>query len=184
MESSSKYSVNRIPVFSGLADHWRYSNRSLFSLSSLLSSLLSPLHSSPDPLPVLALSSCLLMLIRFSWRCVPYVLKGSSSVRYPSVLFALTCTLAKEVQLFPGLGLYSGIFAIYLQCQSRESRTAIIVFYVLCLLYILSAATVLIDLLNLILDVSNNSLRKNIIFYQLCRHVSLHYHLNFKLSHI
>jgi hypothetical protein len=49
-----------------------------------------------------------------------------------SVPCALTCTiLAKEVQSsFLGLGIYSGIFAIYLQCPSKESRTAIIVFYV------------------------------------------------------
>ena len=32
-----------------------------------------------------------------------------------SILCVLTCiTLAKEVQLFPGQGLYSGIFAMYL----------------------------------------------------------------------
>ena len=83
-----------------------------------------------------------------------------------SILCALTCTLAKEVQIFPCLlGLYSGIFAIYLQCHLKESRTAIIVFYVLCLLYVLSAATIVCDLLNIILEVSNNSICKNIIFY-------------------
>jgi hypothetical protein len=64
----------------------------------------------------------------------------------------------KEVQfkLFPGLGLYSGIFAMYLQCPSNKSRTAIIVSYVVCLLYVLSTATLLIDILTLILEVSNN----------------------------
>jgi hypothetical protein len=83
-----------------------------------------------------------------------------------SVLFALTCMLAKEVQFFLGLGFYSGIFAIYLQCPSKESRTAIIVFYVLCLLYVLSMATVVSDLLAAILEVSDNSIR-NIIIMQM-----------------
>jgi hypothetical protein len=57
-----------------------------------------------------------------------------------------------------GLGIYSGIFAMYLQCPLKEFRTAIIVFYVLCLLYVLSMATVVIDLLKIILEVSNNSI--------------------------
>ena len=65
-----------------------------------------------------------------------------------SILWALTCTvtLAKEVQLFLGLGIYSGILVIYLQCQKKDSRTATIVFYALCLLYVLSTATVVCDL--------------------------------------
>ena len=63
--------------------------------------------------------------------------------------------VAKEVQLFPaGLGLYSGIFAIYLQSPPKESRTATIIFSVLCLLYILSTATVVTDVLNNIIAVS------------------------------
>jgi hypothetical protein len=80
-----------------------------------------------------------------------------------SVLCALTCTLAKEVQSFLGLGFYSGIFALYLQCPLKESRPAIIVFYVLCLLYALSMATVASDSLGIILTVSNNSICKIII---------------------
>ena len=72
----------------------------------------------------------------------------------------------KEVQIFPGLGLYSGIFVIYLQCPSKESRAAAVVFYVLCILYVLSAVTVVSDSLAIILQVSNNSIRicKNNIF--------------------
>ena len=71
---------------------------------------------------------------------------------------------AKEVQLFPGLGIYSGIFVLYLQCQSPESRTANMVFYTLCVLYILSTAIVVVDLLYFTVGVSNNSISKNIIF--------------------
>ena len=71
---------------------------------------------------------------------------------------------AKEVQLFPGLGIYSGIFAIYLQCTLKESRKTTIVFYALSLLFILSTATVVSDLLVAIITVSNNSICKNIIF--------------------
>ena len=73
---------------------------------------------------------------------------------------------AKDVQLFPGLGIYSGIFAIYLQFASKDSRTTTIIFYALCLLYVLSIATVVSDLLNYLVDsdVSNNSICKNIIY--------------------
>ena len=81
-----------------------------------------------------------------------------------SVLCDLVCTLVKEVQLFPGLGIYSGIFVIYLQCRSQEPRTTSIVFYTLCLLYLLSTATVVSDLLHQIITVSNNFINNNIIF--------------------
>ena len=70
---------------------------------------------------------------------------------------ALTCTLAKEVQLFPGAGLYSGIFALYLQCQSKKTGTAIILFYAVCLLYVLSATSFVSDLVALILEVVSNN---------------------------
>ena len=77
-------------------------------------------------------------------------------------LCALPCTLrlAKEVQLFPGLGLYSGIFAMYLQCSKKAGRsgTAVVVFYAVCLLYLLSTATFVGDLVSLIFYVSNNSI--------------------------
>ena len=73
---------------------------------------------------------------------------------------------AKEVRLFPDLGIYSGIFAIYLQFASNDSRTKTIIFYALCLLYILSTATIVSDLLSYLVDsdVSNNSIFKNIIY--------------------
>jgi hypothetical protein len=81
-----------------------------------------------------------------------------------SVLCALPCTLAKEVQSFLGLGIYSAFFALYLQCPLKESRTATTVFYVLCLLYVLSMATVVSDLLEIIINVSSdNSICKIII---------------------
>ena len=81
-----------------------------------------------------------------------------------SVRCALTFTLAKKkVQLSLGLGIYSGIFALYLQCHLKDSRTTFIVFYVLCLLYVLSMAVVISDSLENILNVSNNSICKIII---------------------
>ena len=65
----------------------------------------------------------------------------------------------KKVQLFPGLGIYSGIFAIYLHCVlSKEPRTRSIVLYALCLLYILSTATVVCDLLVYILPIQLQTL--------------------------
>ena len=51
--------------------------------------------------------------------------------------------VAKAVQRFPILGLYSGIFAVYLQHHGSQStdRARNILFYALCLLYALAAAT-------------------------------------------
>ena len=64
------------------------------------------------------------------------------------------------------LGLYSGIFAMYLKCQWDKSRKPTIVLYALCLLYVLSTVTVASDLvvITLQLVVSNKSTCKNIIF--------------------
>jgi hypothetical protein len=84
----------------------------------------------------------------------------------------LTCTPAKEVQLFPaGLGLYSGIFVMYYLQRSSDSdnlksKTAYIIFYALCVLYILSTVNVVIDLVGNTpgFAVSNNSICKNITF--------------------
>ena len=72
---------------------------------------------------------------------------------------------AKKDQLFPGLGIYSAIFIIYLHCiLLKESRKTSIVFYALCLLYVLSTVTVVCDLLQDAIGVSNNSISKYIIF--------------------
>ena len=101
-------------------------------------------------------------------------------VRYP------LCFLLKKFNYFPVLGLYSGMLAIYFQCQSNKStgRTTTIVFYAICLLYILSTVNFSLDLVTLMLGVSNNSIcSKNIIFYQLCSQVSVrHGFLPLKLS--
>ena len=64
------------------------------------------------------------------------------------------------------LGVYTGIFALYLQCPSDESRarSANVVFYILSILYVLCAVTVVCDLLALTFAVSNKFICKNIIF--------------------
>ena len=107
----------------------------------------------------IAASPCLLLLTL--WSVFRYVLKVSSSVTsYP-----LNCTLAKN----SCLGVYSGIFAIYLQCPSNESRTrsANVVFYILCILYVLCAATIVCDLLVFTFVVSNKFIC-NIILINSC----------------
>ena len=124
------------------------------------------------PPPLLRLSSSS-HLAPSSWILIQItsflpVLKGSSMVRFP--FCSLPCTFSKEVHLTPGLGLYSGLLAVYFQCQSNESsgRTKTIVFYAICLLYVLSTLSFISDFVALIL-VSNNSIcSKNIMFYQLC----------------
>ena len=77
-----------------------------------------------------------------------------------------TFALAKEVQLTLGLGIYSGIFAMYLQYRLKELSTATTTFYVLCLLYVLSMATFISDLMASLPFVSNNSICK-IIYMQM-----------------
>jgi hypothetical protein len=95
-------------------------------------------------------------------RCLEGFFFGKISVPCQCAL----TTLAKKVQSFLGLGIYSGIFAVYLQCPLKVSGTSIFVFYVLCLLYVLSMASIASDLLGSILvvvKVSNNSICKIII---------------------
>ena len=93
-----------------------------------------------------------------------HVSKVSSSVTY--LFYVVSLYLAKEVRLFPGLGVYSGIFAVYLQYPSNDSRTrtANVVFYIICLLYCFCVASIVCDLLIFIFAVSNKFICKNIIF--------------------
>ena len=96
---------------------------------------------------------------------LPYCVEGFLYGKI-SFLCHLTCTLLKKVQLFPGLGIYSAIFVIYLHCVlSKESRTTTIIFYALCLLYVLTTATIACDLLNYVIGVSTNSFSKYINFF-------------------
>ena len=97
--------------------------------------------------------------------CLEWFLFGDISV--------LCCMLvAKEVQLFPGLGVYSGILAIHLQF-----RKANIVSYILCLLYVLCAVTVVCDLLNFTFTVSSNPMIcRNILFIISCAVACHHLH--------
>ena len=181
--TGSKYTASALNrVFNGLADHYYwYSDTSIFPVLRVYCNRLSSSESNPRTV---------FMFTNIEWEtllfgpCIEFFLYGKIS---ESVPWALTCTvtLAKEIQLFPGPGVYSGIFAIYLQCPKKDSRTAKIVFYVLCLLYVLSTASVVCDLLSAILStgVSNNSicnLRRICFFYQLCR---VDHHFSLKLTH-
>ena len=87
---------------------------------------------------------------------------------------SLPCTtLAKEVQLFTGLGLYSGTFAMYLHLQYQSNKSTgrmPAIFYAICLLFVLSTVDFVSDLAATILDNSISS--KDIIFYQLRSRVS------------
>ena len=69
---------------------------------------------------------------------------------------------------------------MYLQCSSNKSRTAIIHFYTLCLLYVLSTVSVVSDIVVAILQVSNNPICKNINF--LLSVVQWHSTLSFQLQ--
>src|SRR5271168_2921601 len=74
---------------------------------------------------------------------------------------------AKEVQYYPIPGLYSGIFAMYLQYyqfkkdSTGQGKAKTILFYALCALYVLSLALISLDTTEYVLAfsgaVSNNS---------------------------
>ena len=69
---------------------------------------------------------------------------------------------------------------MFLQCSSNKSRMAIIIFYTLCLLYVLSTATVVSDLVVAIFQVSNNPICKSISFSSVAQwHIST---LSFQLQ--
>ena len=77
--------------------------------------------------------------------------KGSSSVRYLSTAQCQS-PVSKVVEHWAILGLYSGIFAMYLQhCGSQQStdraNSKNILFYALWGLYALTAATIIIEML-------------------------------------
>jgi len=59
-------------------------------------------------------------------------------------------------------GLYSGIFALYLQCLHASKTDAVnaknILFYALCFLYILSVATIGFDIVSFVMDGGNLTL--------------------------
>ena len=60
--------------------------------------------------------------------------------------------ITKAVQHCPIPGLYSGIFAMYLQhyrSQQSTNRAKNILFYALCVLYALSATIIIVDILEL-----------------------------------
>ena len=64
----------------------------------------------------------------------------------------LPCPLLK--QSFPFPGLYSGIFALYLQCHASKTDTVkanYILFYALCFLYLLSVATIGFDIVSFVI---------------------------------
>ena len=138
-------SVNR--VFNGLA----VIQVSLFS--TIIASLSSALE-----------TSSWFKLLQQIYNSLRFVLKGSSSVTYRSISLKLYPCYYKLLKK-SCLGVYSGIFAIYLQCPSDESRarSANIVFYILCILYSFGAASVVGDLLADIFAVSNNLICKDII---------------------
>ena len=88
-----------------------------------------------------------------------------------SVPCALICTLAKRSTI---ILVSRTLFAMYLHCSSSNKfRTPTILFHALCLLYVLSTATVVIDLVSLILQVSNNPICKFIYFLSVVQwHIS------------
>ena len=66
-----------------------------------------------------------------------------------SYLFSTLKALSKEIQNYFISGIYSGIFALYLQChaskETADNMKQKITFYALCVLYVLSAADFTLD---------------------------------------
>ena len=75
---------------------------------------------------------------------------------------SLVVPLLKKLWFPVSLGLYSGIFAMYLQHRDPQNKSrTYIIFYALCVLYVLSTVNVVLDLLQFDIEsdntVSNNS---------------------------
>ena len=84
-----------------------------------------------------------------------------------SVCFTIATPLAKAC-LPPSSGLYSGIFALYLQCYASRTDTAkanYILFYSLCFLYMLSVATIGFDIVSFVV-ISPVSKIEPLFFFQ------------------
>ena len=80
------------------------------------------------------------------------------------ILYSMTITLCAKS--LPGVGIYSGIFVIYLRHEeSMKSKRATILFYLLCALYVLSTALVAIDITRYIIEVGDNSVYNNKPFH-------------------
>ena len=162
--SCCKYSLIR--VFSGLDD--LYSNTSLFPPSSTQALFRSP--------GTVFMTQVIIINIIEQDFLLSTFLEG---FLYGKIVLFLPCTLVKEVQLSPGLGIYSGILVMYFRCQSESKKstggTTTIIFYAVCLLYFLSTVNFILDLTVLEREVSNNSIySKNIIFYHLCSGISVY----------
>ena len=83
---------------------------------------------------------------------VGYCLEGLFYGRI--ILYFMTITLCAKS--LPGLGIYSGIFVIYLRHEeSMKFKRTTILFCLLCVLYVLSTALVAIDMF--IVGVGDNS---------------------------
>ena len=110
-------------------------------------------------------------------------MKGSFSVRYNLTLKQIIDTLAKKSNYSLGPGIYTGILIIYFLCSSNKSRSTVILFNAICLLYVLSAVTLVLDVVffNISVSKKTNPIRKNTIFYWLCSFVLGKCQLNFKL---
>ena len=141
-------------VFSGLvADHCSNTPRD-------------PLFRSPSPLLrvrtwVSSSSPNVFMFSIFDADLVSLCIEGFFYGKI-SVLCAWLASVPLLKKLFlVCLGLYSGIFAMYLQRPPNKSKTYII-FYALCVLYVLSTVNVVVDLAGST-TVSNNSICKNIV---------------------
>ena len=106
-----------------------------------------------------------------------YAWKTSYSVIY------LLYNCPKEAQICPIPGLYSGIFVMYLQChafkmKADDNRKPTIVFYPLCVLYVLSEAVFSLEIANFWFDkfVSNNEHAFELCADQMYRSTTLVWH--------
>ena len=139
-------------VFSGLADLFQHISGSVFPQALLYYHLLSfsnhPAAVFMEELEVYIIAICLEGILYGVIKHVPFLL------------------FAKEVFLV----LYCGIFALYLRYAYGETRT--IIFYAICLLFVLSTVTFVADLVKFILEevllVSYNSITKDIFLFISC----------------
>ena len=108
-------------------------------------------------------TSCSAGFLQKSRACLEYVSKVSFLVKYSR------SNLFSSAELIPGTGLYTAIFIMYLQYQTSKRSVIDIVqnvlFYLICILYVLSVVTIIGDTVDFIITVSSSRLCRLVVFY-------------------
>lgn len=71
--------------------------------------------------------------------------------------------ISKVTKHYPVPGLYSGIFALYLQCRASQNRTDKIAFYALSVLYVLCGVSIAVGITFNFFEIDSGTVSKTIL---------------------